>query len=446
MGRTAVKGKAAFAMEVDMARDAAAGDGDALASLYARYEEGAYNLAYRITGSEADAADATQEAFLRATRRLPELQDGEPGFGSCLLRETRDACHDLIEKRRPAQPSGAIPEVRDANMRLPEHQREALALRELEQLSYEGIAAIMEMNPNSVAQLVSRARINLRNELHGTVLATVAAPSRDCERALPLIAAREDEQLEAGSDDDSRLDAHLAGCERCRLGVEEMREAGAAYRAWAPVAVAPWLQEETMAKAAPLVAALRADAQPPSGTPPASPATGRGRDRPTRQRRAIAAAGLVALLLGGGTAVVLAGGGPLPSSEEPVADTQPAPSAPLSNPNSKRQERRDRRKAEGAATPSQAIAASSPPLTEAGGAPSETGAAPADQGASGLQAPQATAAPKQKPKPAPTQQSPPAPAPPEAQPATEPASEDPAQEHPSKGKGPPPGLPKGGPK
>ena len=64
-----------------MARAAAAGDGAAFAALYERYEQRAFNLAYRITGSEADAADATQQAFLRTTmRELPKLRDGEPAF------------------------------------------------------------------------------------------------------------------------------------------------------------------------------------------------------------------------------------------------------------------------------------------------------------------------------------------------------------------------------
>ncbi len=66
-------------------------------------------------------------------------------------------------------------EVRAANATLPERQREALALRELEGLSYDEIAEIMGMNRNSVAQLISRARINLRDALRGTALASIAA-------------------------------------------------------------------------------------------------------------------------------------------------------------------------------------------------------------------------------------------------------------------------------
>ena len=135
-------------------------------------------------------------------------------------------------------------------MRLPERQREVLALRDLEELSYDEIGAIMEVNGNTVAQLISRARINLSDEMRGTSLAAVAAPSAECERALPLIATRDDGQLEPASGDAAWLDDHLAGCRRCRAGVEAMQEADASYRAWAPIAAAPWLLKETMAKAA----------------------------------------------------------------------------------------------------------------------------------------------------------------------------------------------------
>jgi RNA polymerase sigma factor (sigma-70 family) len=278
------------AEERRLARAAATGDGDAFATLYERYESRAYNLAHRITGSADDAADAVQEAFLGVMRRLPKLADRDLAFGSYLLTATRNACYDLMEGRRRVRPSDSIPEsatplgagagglgldpgdpeddpdrrvllssqqdeIQAANARLPERQRAALALRELEELSYDEIAAVMDMNRNSVAQLISRARISLRDELRGTVLASVVASSPECERALPLIAMRDDHQLDGDTDDAAWLRAHLAACDRCRLGLEAMQEAGASYRVWAPILPAPWLFKETMARAAELAGA-----------------------------------------------------------------------------------------------------------------------------------------------------------------------------------------------
>ena len=188
-------------------------------------------------------------------------------------------------------------EIREASMRLPARQREALALREREGLSYDEIAAIMEVNRGTVAQLIFRGRINLLDELRGTALASAAAPSPECERALPLIAMRDDGQLEAASPDAAWLDAHLTGCERCKLGVEVMREAGAAYSTWAPAESLP-------------------DTPSPYLPDP-------GRDKPPRRRVVTLAAGLAALLLLAGLAVVFAGDDP-PATP---ADTASEPSA-----------------------------------------------------------------------------------------------------------------------
>ena len=276
--------------EERLARAAAAGDGAAFAELYERYERRAYNLAYRVTGSAETAADATQDAFVNVMRRLPEIGDREQlNFGSYLLTATRNACYDLMRKQQRAQPTDQIPEsatpvgagggahldpgdpdedpdrnvlvqaqqeeIREANARLPDRQREALALFELGDMSYDEVGEIMGMKRNAVAQLISRARISLRDELRGTALASIAAATPECERALPLIALDDDRQLDVASDDAIWLAGHVAGCNTCRLSREAMEEAGRSYRAWIPVAAAPLLFRETMAKAAEAVGA-----------------------------------------------------------------------------------------------------------------------------------------------------------------------------------------------
>jgi RNA polymerase sigma-70 factor (ECF subfamily) len=359
--------------EARLARAAAEGDGGAFATLYERYERRAYNLAYRLTASEDDAADAVQDAFLNVMRRLPHLQGRDLAFGSYLFTATRNAAYDLMSKRRRAQPSDSIPEsaapvgsgagglgldpgdpdedpdrrlllesqqeeIRAANERLPERQREALALRELEELSYDEIASIMDMNRNSVAQLISRARIKLREELRGGALVSIAAASPECERALPLIAMRDDRQLDDGSDDSAWLDTHVASCATCRLGVEAMQEAGASYRAWAPVAAAPWLFRETLAKAAELTGsdwsetiAERSASRDPGAIQPGMPSAYRSLAAPVeqggkRRRRLVAAGALATALLLGAVASVLGDDDP-PVPAEPAAETSAAPAA-----------------------------------------------------------------------------------------------------------------------
>jgi RNA polymerase sigma-70 factor (ECF subfamily) len=375
--------------EARLARAAGAGDGEAFATLYERYAQRAYNLALRLCGSDQDAADAVQEAFLNVMRRLPEFDAArELAFGSYLFTATRNATYDLIRRQQRSRPSDSIPEsatplgagaggigldpgdpdedpdrkvlleapqreVAAANARLPERQREALALRELEEMSYDEIAAVMEMNRNSVAQLISRARINLRHELRGTALASVAVSSPDCERALPLIAARDDGQLAADSADATWLASHMSSCHTCQVASEAMQDAGASYRAWIPVAIAPWVFKETMAQAATLsgsdwseVAERRQRPADPSripGMPTAYRASARaangGEEASSRRRRLALVCTLALLLLLGGAVVALSAGGggeeaPAPARTEADA-IEPPVAEPVSEPEPK---------------------------------------------------------------------------------------------------------------
>ncbi len=436
MGGTAVRHEdAQVSEEARLARAAANGDGSAFAELYRRYEQCVYNLAYRVVGSEADAVDAVQETFLIAMRKLRQVADRDAAFGLELLVATHNVCHDMVGGRQSDQPSEAASEprqeeVRDASLRLPERQREALALRGLGQLSYEEIAATMEINDHSVAQLISRARINLYDELRGTALASVAPPTPECERALPLIAAREDGQLEASSVDAAWLDGHLADCDRCRLAVEQMKEACASYDSWAPIAAVPWLLGETMAKAAELVgadwsgeiakASSRAQGESPTDTPSTRPARP-GNSRSRRSAMVVAAA--AALLLVSVAAAALVGNTGSPTPAKPVVGATSRKSNMVSEPGPKsrkgRQVRGDaakrKQRGTGAKTSTslaqkvggetQTPAFVPAQATTGGGASSEPASGPNhSSGKAAVRPTQPTAAskPSSKPKPAPT--------------------------------------------
>ena len=208
--------------------------------------------------------------------RLPGLADRDLNFGAYVLTAARHASYDAIARRRRATPTGDIPEsavpvgtggddpdrpehhalleahqeeIRAANEGLPARQREALALRELEGLSYDEVAEIMGMNRNSVAQLISRARINLRDGLRRTALGSVAGASPLCEQALPLLALRQDDALDDAASATWLLE-HLSDCATCRVRVSAMEEAGVAYRLWLPLVPVLWLRGAAIAKAA----------------------------------------------------------------------------------------------------------------------------------------------------------------------------------------------------
>ncbi len=263
----------------ELAKLAIDGDGEAFAQLYDRHERRVYGFCLRMLGTPDEAGDATQETFMRLLGRLPALEGRDVNFIAYALTTARNACFDAIEARRRVQPvaeqlepGAAEPsevrldperaallaatreDVRAANSRLPERQREVLALRELEQLSYEQIGEVVGLNENAVAQLISRARIRLREEIRSDALGSIAAFSLDCERALPLLARLQDAQTSA-TDELDWLDTHMASCETCRLSRAAMEEAGVSYRALGPIVVLAWLRHTTIARAAQFVGA-----------------------------------------------------------------------------------------------------------------------------------------------------------------------------------------------
>jgi len=322
----------------ELAELAIAGDGEAFARLYDRHERRVYGYCLRMLGTPDDAGDATQETFVRLLRRLPALEGREVNFIAYALTTARNACYDAIEARRRVEPvAGEIdqartelgapigrdagepgeialdPEraallevsregVRAANARLPERQREVLALRELEQLSYEQIGEVVGLNDNAVAQLISRARIRLREELRGEALGSIAPSSPDCERALGLLARRQDEQASTAAEK-GWLGVHMDSCDTCPLSRAAMQEAGRSYRALGPIVVLEWLRHATIARAARFVGADWSHVAGPAGaqgaTPPSTPASG-----VQRQRLAAAALGVCLLAI---LAVLLAG-------------------------------------------------------------------------------------------------------------------------------------------
>jgi len=81
---------------VELAR---AGDKAAFEELVSSWVEPAFRIALAIVGNEADARDATQDAFLAAWRRLPQLRDPER-FDAWLYRILVNSCRGLRRDRQ----------------------------------------------------------------------------------------------------------------------------------------------------------------------------------------------------------------------------------------------------------------------------------------------------------------------------------------------------------
>lgn len=178
-------------MTVDeLARAAAGGDEAAFGELVRLFEKKVYNLALRMCGSPEDAADAAQEAFLAAWKGLPNFR-GEAGFSTWLYRLTSNAAIDHLRRTKRQRGEASLDdealrldavddtpspqalaegeELRAAVLsglsQLSDDHRQALTLRELQELSYEEIAAVLEIDLGTVKSRISRARSALRKIL-----------------------------------------------------------------------------------------------------------------------------------------------------------------------------------------------------------------------------------------------------------------------------------------
>ena len=164
------------------------GDQAAFEGLVTRYEKQVYHQALRLLGHPEDAADVTQEVFLKVWRSLPAFQ-GDSSFATWLYRLTDNAAIDLLrrEKKRRGDASlddeeyqwdatladpEASPErkleqqelrraVSEGLNRLSEEHRRVLVLREINGLSYEEIAAVLDLTAGTVKSRIARARIAL---------------------------------------------------------------------------------------------------------------------------------------------------------------------------------------------------------------------------------------------------------------------------------------------
>jgi len=159
---------------------ARAGNPGAFETMVDRYQGRLLGFCRQMLGSTEDAEDVLQEVFVNAYRAML-ADEREINLRPWLYRIARNRCLNHLRKpKADAQESmDMVPEVDAASTaervhnreefrqilsdvnKLPETQRAALLLREMDNLSYEEIAAAMETTVPSVKSLLVRARISL---------------------------------------------------------------------------------------------------------------------------------------------------------------------------------------------------------------------------------------------------------------------------------------------
>lgn len=174
---------------------AAAQQGDATAfnRLVLKYQDLAHAVAYRIMSDPDAAADAAQEAVISAYKGLSRFRGGS--FRAWLMRIVTNACYDELRrrKRRPQSPlevlyteepmssssSSSSPESPEEHVQrqelshllqggialLPDDQRLALVLSDVQGFSYQEIAEVMGVPRGTVKSRLHRARVRLRDYL-----------------------------------------------------------------------------------------------------------------------------------------------------------------------------------------------------------------------------------------------------------------------------------------
>ncbi len=166
------------------------GDVNAFEKLVTEYERAVYAIAQRMTGNAEDAADMTQETFIKAYNSLSSFR-GDSKFSVWLYRIANNVCLDFLRSRsrRPTvslstedddgeetqldiADESQSPELllesaltRDAVRRgldsLPPDYKQILLLREIQGLSYEEIAAALGIESGTVKSRIFRARKRL---------------------------------------------------------------------------------------------------------------------------------------------------------------------------------------------------------------------------------------------------------------------------------------------
>jgi RNA polymerase sigma-70 factor, ECF subfamily len=169
------------AMEADdvLVRRAQKGDRYAFERLVEAHEQRMYTLAARVVGSREDAADAVQEALVRAWLALPKFR-GEARFSTWLYRIVVNSAHDVRAKRRdrlveeppePADPRDRFAEqelsgeLQRALEALEETYRVAVVLYDVLGCSYAEIAEMTGVPEGTVKSRIFRGRSELAERL-----------------------------------------------------------------------------------------------------------------------------------------------------------------------------------------------------------------------------------------------------------------------------------------
>jgi RNA polymerase sigma factor (sigma-70 family) len=185
-----------------LVRRCIAGDAEAWEEIVQRYHRRIYNICYRFAGSADDAQDLTQDVFIKMYRTLNTYDAERGGFMTWVTTITRNLLVDHFRKTKqermtesldsPAsehedalplseriEDKAAPPDARvrsretgeivhHALQKLSPELREAVILRDLQDMDYREIATVLKVPEGTVKSRINRGRVELARLLQRT--------------------------------------------------------------------------------------------------------------------------------------------------------------------------------------------------------------------------------------------------------------------------------------
>jgi len=164
------------------------GDEAAWEDLIKLHTRRVYSICYRFTGKDSEAQDLTQDVFLRVFRAIGSFRSGEGSFVVWLTRLTRNLLIDHYRRTKQDRATDSIEEqlpmleertaissrtdgllagreasevLQKALRKLSPELREAVILRDLEELEYREIAQVLHVPEGTVKSRLNRGRAEL---------------------------------------------------------------------------------------------------------------------------------------------------------------------------------------------------------------------------------------------------------------------------------------------
>lgn len=185
-----------------LVRRCVAGEADAWEQIVQGYSRRIYNICYRFAGSQSDAEDLTQDVFIKVYRTLSSYDAAKAGFNTWITTVTRNLLVDhfrrtkndrstdslddsgtegdermaLSEQIEDAGPSPQMhverretsETVQAALQKLSPELREAVILRDLQDMDYKEIAQVLKVPEGTVKSRINRGRAELARLLQRT--------------------------------------------------------------------------------------------------------------------------------------------------------------------------------------------------------------------------------------------------------------------------------------